>query len=55
MAMSCWLSTLSTRNEADITFFRPLHQQTAVSLQAFPTHVTADAAFDAWYVYDAAA
>jgi hypothetical protein len=42
-------------NEADITYFRPLYQQTVVALQGFPTHVTADAAFDAWYVYECAA
>ncbi|GHO71385.1 hypothetical protein KSC_102770 [Ktedonobacter sp. SOSP1-52] len=42
-------------NEGDVTSFRPLYQRAALALQAFPTHVTADAAFDAWYVYDAAA
>ena len=42
-------------NEGDVTYFRPLYQRTAVALQAFPTHVTADAAFDAWCVYEAAA
>ena len=42
-------------NSHDITFFRPLYQHTVVALDAFPTHVTADAAFDAWYVYEAAA
>ncbi|EFH90034.1 transposase [Ktedonobacter racemifer] len=42
-------------NEGDVTYFRPLYQRAAVALQAFPTHVTADAAFDAWYVYEAAA
>jgi hypothetical protein len=41
-------------NEGDITYFRPLYQQTAVALDQFPTHVTADAAFDAWYVYETA-
>ncbi len=39
-------------NEGDITYFRPLYQQTVVALAAFPTHLTADAAFDAWYVYE---
>jgi hypothetical protein len=42
-------------NEGDVTSFRPLYQQAAAALQPFPTHVTADAAYDAWYVYDAAA
>jgi hypothetical protein len=42
-------------NEGDVTYFRPLYQQAAVALEQFPTHVTADAAFDAWYVYEAAA
>jgi hypothetical protein len=39
-------------NENDITYYRPLYQQTVVALNRFPTHTTADAAFDAWYVYD---
>jgi hypothetical protein len=42
-------------NAGDITYFRSLYQQTVVALGHFPTHITADAAFDAWYVYDAAA
>ncbi len=42
-------------NEGDVTYFEPLYQQTVVALEAFPTHVTADAAFDAWYVYQKAA
>ena len=42
-------------NEGDVTSFRPLYQQTVVALNQFPTHVTADAAFDAWYVYETAA
>jgi hypothetical protein len=42
-------------NKADISYFRPLYQHTALALQAFPTHYTADAAFDAWYVHDPAA
>jgi hypothetical protein len=41
-------------NEGDVTYFLPLHRQTVVALQRFPTHVTADAAFDAWYVYESA-
>jgi len=42
-------------NEGDVTYFRPLYQQTVVALNRFPTHLTADAAYDAWYVYEAAA
>ena len=41
-------------NEGDVTYFRPLYQQAAVALEQFPTHITADAAFDAWYVYERA-
>ncbi len=39
-------------NAGDVTYFRPLYQQTVLALGQFPTHVTADAAFDAWYVYE---
>jgi hypothetical protein len=39
-------------NEGDVTYFRPLYWQTVATLGAFPTHITADAAYDAWYVYD---
>jgi len=42
-------------NEGDITSFRPLYQQTVVALNQFPTYLAADAAFDAWYVHEAAA
>lgn len=42
-------------NEGDVTYFRPLYQQTVLVLDAFPTHLTADAAYDAWYVYEQAA
>lgn len=38
-------------NENDITYFFPLSIQTVACLGFFPTHITADAAFDAWYVY----
>lgn len=41
-------------NENDITYFRPLYQDTVVALNQFPTHLIGDAAFDAWYVYEAA-
>ncbi len=42
-------------NEGDVTYFQPLYQRAVLALQAFPTHVTADAAYDAWYVYQCAA
>lgn len=41
-------------NEGDVTYFRPLYRQTVATLEQYPTHVTADAAFDAWYVYECA-
>jgi len=42
-------------NAGDVTYFRPLYQQAVVALGDFPTHLAADAAYDAWYVYDAVA
>jgi hypothetical protein len=42
-------------NENDVTYFRPLYQQTVLALGHFPTHLTADAAFDAWSIYECAA
>src|SRR5581483_3918229 len=42
-------------SEGDVTYFRPLYQQAVVALEQLPTHITADAAYDAWYVYDAVA
>lgn len=38
-------------NENDITYFVPLYLRTVATLGFFPTHITADAAFDAWYTY----
>lgn len=38
-------------NEGDITYFFPLYVQTVALLGFFPMHITADAAFDACYVY----
>jgi hypothetical protein len=40
-------------NQRDITFFRPLYVQVISALGLYPTHLAADAAYDAWYVYDA--
>lgn len=34
-------------NENDVTYDRPLYQRAVLALNRFPTHVTADAAFDA--------
>jgi hypothetical protein len=42
-------------NEGDVTYFRPLYRRTVLALDAYPTHITADAAFDAWYTYQCAA
>ena len=42
-------------NEGDITYFRRFYQQSVVALNQFPTYLAADAAYDAWYVYEAAA
>jgi hypothetical protein len=41
--------------EGDVTYFRSLYQRSVIALNGFPTHITADAAFDAWYVYECAA
>lgn len=41
-------------NKGDVTYFRPLYQQTVSTLNQYPTHLAADAAYDAWYVYEAA-
>jgi hypothetical protein len=42
-------------NEGDVTYFIPLYIQTVAMLTAFPTHITADAAFDSWYAYQTCA
>jgi hypothetical protein len=34
-------------NETDVTYFRPFYHRAIVALKQFPTHVTADAAFEA--------
>ena len=41
-----------TFNENDITYFQPLQGETCANLDFHPTNFTADAAFDAWYVYE---
>ncbi len=42
-------------NEGDVTYYRPLYQRTVVATNQLPTHVTADAAFDYWYIYETVA
>ena len=42
-------------NENDVTYFRSLYHQSVVALHQYPTHIAADAAYDAWYVYECAA
>jgi hypothetical protein len=44
-----------TFNEVDVTYFRPIQQRTHATLGFAPTNWTGDAAYDAWYVYQAAA
>jgi hypothetical protein len=38
-------------NEGDVTYFEPLYLQTVTALDSLPINITADAAYDAWYVY----
>lgn len=38
-------------NEHDVTYYHPLHRQATATLGRPPTTVAADAAFDAWHVY----
>ena len=42
-------------NETDVTYFQPVRQRTLAALGCPPKNWTADAAYDAWYVYQAAA
>ena len=42
-------------NKADVTSYRPLSQRAVMATNQFPTHVTADAAYDYWYVYETVA
>ncbi len=42
-------------NENDQTYFIPLYIRAVAALNGFPTHITADAAFDAWYSYQTVA
>src|SRR5258708_388261 len=42
-------------SENDLTYFVPLYIQSVAMLNTFPLHITADAAFDAWYAYQTCA
>jgi len=42
-------------NEADVSYYLPLHRQTVATVGFFPLHTTADAAYDAWYTYETVA
>jgi hypothetical protein len=42
-------------NQTDVTYYQELYRRTALNLGLYPLHQTADAAFDAWYVYQHAA
>ena len=42
-------------NEGDATSYHPLFERTVATLERRPTHVTADAAFDAWHIYETCA
>ncbi len=39
-------------NENDVSYYLPLFIHTVIHLGDFPHNITADAAFDAWYVYE---
>ncbi|HYU77319.1 MAG TPA: hypothetical protein VEL31_32015 [Ktedonobacteraceae bacterium] len=40
-----------TFNHTDVTYHQELYQRTVLALGGYPLHQAADAAFDAWYVY----
>jgi Transposase DDE domain len=40
-----------TFNQTDVTYFEEVYRRAALALGHFPVHLAADAAFDAWYVY----
>jgi hypothetical protein len=42
-------------NEADSSYYHPLYERTVRALGCRPTNVTADAAFDAWHIYQTCA
>ena len=42
-------------NDVDSTYYHPLHARTVQVLGHAPTNITADAAFDAWHIYQTCA
>jgi hypothetical protein len=42
-------------NEGDATYYHPLYERTVAALGCVPLNVTADAAFDAWHIYQTCA
>ena len=42
-------------NEVDSTYYHPLYARAVATLGVRPTNVTADAAFDAWHIYETCA
>jgi Transposase DDE domain len=42
-------------NAVDSTYYHPLYARTVATLGSAPTNVTADAAFDAWHIYQTCA
>jgi hypothetical protein len=42
-------------NRQDVTYFHPLYAQLTATLERSPTHLAADASFDAWHVYSVCA
>ncbi len=42
-------------NDVDSTYFHPLYERAVATLGTRPTNVTADAAFDAWHIYQTCA
>jgi hypothetical protein len=51
MAMWSSLAFTQTFNKTDVTYFQEVFHRAVLALDAFPIHLAADAAFDAWYVY----
>lgn len=42
-------------NDVDSTYYHPLYARTVAALGSAPTNITADAAFDAWHIYQTCA
>ncbi|MGH7866770.1 MAG: transposase [Candidatus Dormibacteraceae bacterium] len=41
-------------NDNDVPYFHPLYLQTVATLGFYPPNITADAAYDVWYIYERA-